>query len=570
MAMKKLPIGIEKFEEFMSQDFYYVDKTRLIAELLQNWGKVNLFTRPRRFGKSLNMSMLKTFFEIGCDGSLFDGLNISGERELCDQYMGQFPVISITLKGVDGLNYETASAALRSVIGMEALRFRFLADSDRLSEEERMIYRQVIEVGKSQNSLFSMSDAVLSESLKILSRLLSKHFDRKVILLIDEYDVPLDKAFQAGYYNEMVSLLRNLLGNVLKTNEYLYFAVLTGCMRISKESIFTGLNNLKIHTITDARYDEYFGFTDTDVEEMLAFYGLSDYAGVTREWYDGYRFGNISVYCPWDVINYCDALLAAPQSLPKNYWANTSGNAMVRRFIGKADRRTKKEIEQLIAGESIVKTINQELTYSELDTSIENLWSVLFTTGYLTQKGQVRLGEDSIGYRLVIPNREIRSLFVSQIQEWFKDITRADGEKLAQFCMAFPSEDARMIEEMLNEYLWNSISIRDTAVRKEMKENFYHGLLLGLLQYEASWETESNAESGEGYSDIMIMTPDRTGVVIELKYAEDGDLVKSCSEALNQIQEKNYDAVLVKEGMRKIVNYGIAFHKKNCKVVLET
>lgn len=566
--MKKLPIGIENFEEFMSQNFYYVDKTGLITELLQNWGKVNLFTRPRRFGKSLNMSMLKAFFEIGCDKALFDGLAISEEKELCDQYMGQFPVISITLKGVDSLNYETASAALRSVIGMEALRFQFLADSARLSEEEQAMYRQLTEVGKAQNALFVMSDALLAESLKLLSRLLSKHFARKVILLIDEYDVPLDKAFQAGYYDEMASLLRNLFGNALKTNECLHFAVLTGCLRISKESIFTGLNNLNVMTITDLYFQNAFGFTHEEVKGILSYYGLETVFETVSDWYDGYQFGGILVYCPWDVMKYVQALLKDEEAEPENYWANTSGNAMVRRFIGKADQKTKKEIEQLIAGESIVKRINQELTYNELDDSMENLWSVLFTTGYLTWKEKVRCGEGSIGYRLVIPNREIRSLFVSQIREWFKDTTRADGEKLKQFCMAFPNGDSGRIEQMLNEYLWNSISIRDIAVRKEMKENFYHGLMLGLLQYETSWQIESNAESGEGYSDIRIMTPDRTGAVVEIKYAEDGDLGRSCGEALNQIREKKYDAALVKDGMKRVMKYGIAFYKKNCKVVL--
>lgn len=560
---KKLPVGIESFEEFMTQDFYYVDKTMFIAELLNNWGKVNLFTRPRRFGKSLNMSMLKAFFEIGSDKTLFNGLKISQEKELCEKYLGQFPVISITLKSVDGLSYQEACAALRFVIGIEAMRFRFLADSSELSAEERAMYLQLIEVGSSQNAVFAMSDAALLTSLRLLSQLLAKHYDRKVIILIDEYDVPLDKAFQAGYYDEMASLLRNLLGNALKTNEYLQFGVLTGCLRISKESIFTGLNNLKTHTITDDRYGEFFGFTDDDVKKMLEFYRLSHYTETIREWYDGYHFGNVSVYCPWDVINYCALLLKDKDAEPENYWANTSGNAMVRRFIGKADRKTRSEIERLIAGESIVKTVNQELTYNELDASIENLWSVLFSTGYLTQRGK----EEGKQLNLVIPNREIRELFISQIQAWFKETTRADGAKMERFCMAFPKGDAAAAEELLKEYLWNSISIRDTAVKKEMKENFYHGMLLGLLQYEDNWEIESNAESGEGYSDISVKTPERTGVIIEIKYAEDGNLEKGCREALRQIEEKRYDGALLNDGMEEIVKYGIAFYKKNCKIL---
>ena len=558
---KKLPVGIESFEEFSKENFYYIDKTMFIAELLNNWGKVNLFTRPRRFGKSLNMSMLKSFFEIGSDKALFDGLAISREKELWENYMGKFPVVSISLKSVEGLNDENARAALRRVIGREASRFSFLLKSPNLLQREKELYSGITYV---KNGTFMMADEVLADSLRTLSELLSKHYGRKVILLIDEYDVPLDKAFQAGYYEEMVSLLRSLFGNALKTNEHLYFAVLTGCLRISKESIFTGLNNLKIHTVTDSRYDEYFGFTDTDVNEILEYYGLENHAHTLQEWYDGYRFGNENVYCPWDVINYCDALLEDPDAEPENYWANTSGNGMVRRFIGKADRQARNEIERLIAGECIVKPINQELTYSELDASIDNLWSVLFTTGYLTQRGR----ESGRKWKLAIPNREIRELFVVQIQEWFKAETRADAETLRKFCQAFPEGDQLTIETLLNGYLWKSISIRDTAVRKEMKENFFHGLLLRLLQYGDDWEIQSNAESREGYCDISIKTQDRIGIVIEVKYAEDGNLEKGCGEALGQIEEKQYDAMLKRDGMEKIINYGIAFYKKNCKVAI--
>lgn len=565
---KKLPIGIDGFEKIRTNDFYYVDKTGLIIDLLKNWGEVNLFTRPRRFGKSLNMSMLKAFFETDCDKKLFDGLKVSKEKELCEKYMGQYPVISITLKSIDGLDYQSACAALRSEVGMEALRFRFLADSCKLSEEERAMFRQLIEVGDRQNAVFTMTDAVLLTSLKVLSQLLAKHFGRKVILLIDEYDVPLDKAFHVGYYDEMISLLRNLFGNALKTNEYLQFAVLTGCLRISKESIFTGLNNLKIHTVTDAQFDEYFGFTDADVKEMLEFYELTDHADTIKEWYDGYRFGNVSVYCPWDVINYCCAVLADPKAAPENYWANTSGNAMVRRFIDKANQQTRDEIERLIAQESIRKPVNQELTYNELDNSIENLWSVLFTTGYLTQRGRYGEGAEQ-QYDLVIPNREIRSLFVIQIQAWFKEASRGDVSRLEQFCRAFLQGDAERIEELLDGYLWSSISIRDTAVRTVKKENFYHGMLLGLLQYEDSWIIKSNAESGEGYSDILIRTPERIGVVIEVKYAQDGSLERGCTEAMEQIEEKKYETSLIDDGMKTIVKYGIAFYKKNCKVIMK-
>lgn len=561
---KKLPIGTESFEKISKENFYYIDKTMFIADLLHNGGEVNLFTRPRRFGKSLNLSMLKAFFEIGTDKTLFDGLAIAEQAELCENYMGKFPVISISLKSVEGPDYPAACAALRSVIGMEALRFRFLADSSRLSDEERSLYLQLIEVSKTQDNLFAMQDAVLLTSLKTLAQLLSKHYGNQVILLIDEYDVPLDKAFQEGYYHEMLSCIRSLLNNALKTNESLYFAVLTGCLRISRESIFTGLNNLNVMTITDAYFNEAFGFTESEVEKLLTDYGLEDARETMRDWYNGYQFGNTSIYCPWDVIKYTQALLKDPHAEPENYWANTSGNAMIKRFIGKANRQTRSEIERLIDGNSITKSINQELTYSELDSSIDNLWSVLFTTGYLTQKGP----KSGKMYPLAIPNREIRELFITQIQEWFKEETRADPEKLERFCTSFPNGDASRIEELLNDYLWKSISIRDTAVKKEMKENFFHGILLGLLQYENNWEIESNAESGEGYSDISIKTENRIGVIIEIKYAEDGDLENSCREALLQIKEKRYDAALLKDGMKKIITYGIAFYKKYCKVIL--
>lgn len=559
---KKLPVGIESFEEFFKENFYYIDKTMFIAELLNNWGKVNLFTRPRRFGKSLNMSMLKAFFEIGSDRTLFEGLEISREKELCEKYMGSFPVVSISLKSLDGLTYQEACTALRPVIGMEAMRFSFLEKSDKLTNDEKNMYRALVHVN--EKGRFTMENDVLLTSLKILSRLLSRHYDSKVILLIDEYDVPLDKAFQAGYYGEMVSLLRSLFGNALKTNEYLYFAVLTGCLRISRESIFTGLNNLNVMTITDSYFHTAFGFTDREVEKLLRDFGLEEALETMRDWYDGYMFSGTSVYCPWDVMKYTQALLRDRDAKPENYWANTSGNEMIRRFIGKADRQTRSEIERLIAGESIVKPINQELTYSELDASIDNLWSVLFTAGYLTQRGRRAGGQ----WELAIPNREIRELFVKQIQEWFKEETRADAGKLERFCEAFPGGNVSEVEEMLRGYLWKSISIRDTAVKKEMKENFFHGLLLGLLQYQNNWEIESNAESGEGYSDILIKTQARTGVVIEIKYAEEGNLEKGCEEALAQIETRQYDAVLRRDGMENILKYGIAFYKKNCKAVL--
>ena len=561
---KKLPVGVDSFSKLIRQNFYYIDKTDLLMNLLNNWAEVNLFTRPRRFGKSLNMSMMQTFFEIGCDKTLFDGLKISEEKELCQEYMGQFPVISVSLKGVEGQNFQEALAAMKWIIGQEALRFRFLLDSSRLSAEDKEIYRQLIEVGKGESGLFIMSNDTLGASLKILSDLLCRHYGKGVILLIDEYDVPLDKAFQYGYYDQIVSLLRIVFGNVLKTNSSLYFAVLTGCLRISKESIFTGLNNLKTLTITNAQFDEYFGFTDKEVREMLSYYELEEHYETMKEWYDGYRFGKTDVYCPWDAINFCDDLRADDEAYPQNYWSNTSGNAIVHRLLNKADSVTKNEIENLIAGNEIIKEIHQELTYSELDQSVENLWSVLFTTGYLTQRGRV----DGRKYRLAIPNREIRELFITQIREWFRQTSRNDTGTLETFCQAFPQKNAAKIEELLNEYLWHTISIRDISGR-EKKENFYHGILQGLLRYKENWLIKSNAESGEGYSDILIEIPEsRTGIIIEIKYAEGAAFDLSCHKAVEQIREKHYDAILLEDGMENIIKYGIAFYKKRCKVLL--
>ena len=563
---KKLPIGIDGFEKIRTNDFYYADKTLFMKELLQNWGEVNLFTRPRRFGKTLNMSMLKCFFEVGSDPALFDGLRITQETALCEKYMGKFPVISISLKSVDGLNFQAASAALRTVIGDEAGRFRFLRESAKLDADDKNSYNQLINVETKGNEKYAMSDAALIDSLKTLSHLLSKHYGQKVILLIDEYDVPLDKAFQGGYYDEMVSLIRNMFGNVLKTNDNLYFAVLTGCLRISKESIFTGLNNLKVHTISDVRYDEFFGFTDTDVDEILKFYGLSSFKDAIRDWYDGYRFGNVDVYCPWDVINYCDELLADPAAPQKNYWANTSGNDLILRLLKKADQTTKDEMEELLNGEAITKKMKQELTYREIEDRVENVWSVLYSAGYLTGK-HVNQADADI-FRLWIPNGEIRKLFSDLVQDWFREVTRSDSERINRFCAAFPAGDVVTIQDMLHDYLWDSISVRDTAVRINMKENFYHGMVLGLLRSQGNWLIQSNAETGEGYSDISIQTPDRIGIVIELKYADDGNLEAACAEALKQIEIKKYAEVLRRRSLKKILKYGLAFCEKECMAVM--
>lgn len=561
-ATKKIPVGIDSFEKIRKYGFYYIDKTRLIEQIMQNWSEVSLFTRPRRFGKTLNMSMLRSFFELGTDKSLFDGLYISKNKELCEEHMGKYPVIFFSLKSVEGLKFENARYRIIEMIGREAQRYEFLAESDKLSENEKAQYKALIAL---DNGKYTMDDDILISGIQMLSHLLYKHYGQKTVILIDEYDVPLDKAFENGYYKEMVSLIRGIFGMALKTNDSLQFAVLTGCLRISKESIFTGLNNFEVLSILNTQYDEAFGFTDGEVKQILEDYDLSDHYPDVKEWYDGYHFGNTDIYCPWDVIRYCKNLCADPAALPEDFWSNSSGNAMVRRFIDKADIRTKNEIERLIAGEDIEKDISQELTYDEIDKSIENLWSVLFTTGYLTHKGCTESGR----YRLTIPNKEVRNLFIRKIREWFSDVTRNDGKTLEEFCNAFVDKDPRKIEQIFGDYLWNTISIRDTATAKAKKENFYHGILLGLLGYKASWLIKSNAESGTGYSDILVEVPDnRTGIVIELKYAEDGDMDSACSRALEQIEEKDYVDKLRQDGMRNFIRYGIACFKKDCKVVI--
>ncbi len=561
-ATKKIPVGIENFQDMRKFNFYYIDKTNLIEQLLDNWSKVTLFTRPRRFGKTLNMSMLRSFFELGTDKSLFDGLYISKNKELCEEHMGKYPVIFFSLKSVEGLKFENARYRIIEMIGREAQRYEFLAESDKLSDNEKAQYKALIAL---DNGKYTMDDDILISGIQMLSHLLYKHYGQKTVILIDEYDVPLDKAFENGYYKEMVSLIRGIFGMALKTNDSLQFAVLTGCLRISKESIFTGLNNFEVLSILNTQYDEAFGFTDGEVKQILEDYDLSDRYPDVKEWYDGYHFGNTDIYCPWDVIRYCKNLCADPAALPEDFWSNSSGNAMVRRFIDKADIRTKNEIERLIAGEDIEKDISQELTYDEIDKSIENLWSVLFTTGYLTHKGCTESGR----YRLTIPNKEVRNLFIRKIREWFGDVTRNDGKTLEEFCNAFVDRDPGKIEQIFGDYLWNTISIRDTATAKAKKENFYHGILLGLLGYKASWLIKSNAESGTGYSDILVEVPDnRTGIVIELKYAEDGDMDSACSRALEQIEEKEYVDKLRQDGMRNFIRYGIACFKKDCKVVI--
>ena len=555
---KRLPVGVENFEQIIKDNFYYVDKTGLISELLLSGGMVNLFTRPRRFGKTLNMSMLEHFFSLEGDHSIFDGLEITKDTKLCEEYMGKYPVIFVSLKGINAAAYKDAFEFAVQIIKRVAGNFQFLLESESLSDYDKLEYRELLDSG--------MSEAVFCGGLKTLSALLEKHCGEKVILLIDEYDVPLSKAFENGYYDQMVFLIRNLLEQALKTNNSLKFAVMTGCMRISKESIFTGLNNFTTFTITDVDFDEYFGFTDQEVRDLSAYYECTDKYQNIKEWYDGYRFGNVDVYCPWDVVSYLRSLRANKEAVPQNYWVNTSGNAEVKEFIRQSkNATTKHEIERLMAGEIITKTIRPELIYKDMYSSIENIWSVLFTAGYLTHAGQVDAGS----YKLRIPNAEIHNIFVMQIKEYFDESILKDGGILSKFCDALLDGNMKYVEEIFDSYLKKTIRIRDTFVKKALKENFYHGILVGILGVKEGWQVSSNKETGEGYGDILIETEDgKTGIIIEMKYADDGNLSGACETALRQIEEKQYDEIFRENGVNRILKYGIACYKKRCRVML--
>lgn len=553
----KLPVGIDDFKKIREAGFYYVDKTKLIEQLLQSWGEVTLFTRPRRFGKTLNMSMLKSFFEIGAEKSLFQGLYISEKEKLCAEYMGKYPVIFLSLKGVEGLHFADAQKMLMTIINNEVRRHYYLKTSDKLTVEDRKQFEKML----------LNEDVNLVDSLRLLSQLLYLHYDQKVVILIDEYDVPLDKAFKNGYYQEMVSLIRGLFGQALKTNEFLQFAVLTGCLRVSKESIFTGLNNFEINSIVDIEHEEGFGFTDAEVRQMLKYYHCTNRYSDIKEWYDGYHFGNADIYCPWDVINFVKKLLTDSNAKPSAFWINSSGNDLVKLFVDKADQSTKDEIERLVAGESVTKRIRLDLTYDEIENSIDNVWSVLFTTGYLTNIGNPESGV----YELVIPNREVHEVFVLQIQEWFQRSV-AKEESMPEFSKAILEADAEGLQKQLNVIMSRMISVLDTKAREEQKENFYHGLLLGLLRgSNPDWLIKSNRESGDGYSDILIEpeNPD-AGIIIEVKHAASiSGLDKACENAMAQIKNRRYDEALRENGRCEILAYGIAFHKKRCRVVCE-
>lgn len=560
----RLPVGLENFKEIRQSDYYYVDKTKLIEQLFMHGGKVSLFTRPRRFGKTLNMSMLRYFFSIETDKKLFDGLYIAQNKELCEKYLGQFPVIFLSMKGVDGLNFEGAAYCFAELVGSTARQFEFLLNSNAINNDNKAIYRELCTIG---NNFNESTINKIKQSLKKLSELLYKHYGKKTVIIIDEYDVPLDKAFQNGYYREMVDLIRGFFGEALKTNDFLEFAVLTGCLRISKESIFTGLNNFKVLSITDTRFDEQFGFTEAEVKQLLQDYHLESHLAEMKEWYDGYRFGAADVYCPWDVINHVDRLTAEPGAKPQAYWLNTSGNGLVKRFVDKANKTTRAEIEQLIAGEAVEKLIRLDLTYDEVDKSIDNLWSVLFTTGYLTQAGMT----DEGAYRLVIPNKEVREVYKLQIQEWFKKTVFSNTGQLTAFWKAVADGDTAPIEKYLNRILSNSISVFDTRARKEEKESAYHTLLVGLLAGNADWLVKSNVEAGEGFADIIVETDDPdAGLVLELKYTKTAaELEQGCVKAMAQIKDRRYAEYLQNDGRTDILLYGMAFCKKRCKVIVE-
>ena len=556
LKRKMLPIGVENFEKLRRNDMYYVDKTEMISDLIMNHGDANLFTRPRRFGKTLTMDMLKTFFEIGQDASLFDGLTISSHSDICEKYQNKYPVVFISLKGATGSTYEKANSMIKQLVAEEYQRHSYLADSDILDSIEKDQFNRIRSI--------SLNEGDLENSLRTLTRLLCKHHNKKVILLIDEYDVPLDKSFLNGYYDDMVSFIRIFLGEALKTNDNTEFAIVTGCLRISKESIFTGVNNFKVFSINDTRFSDYFGFTNDEVREMLSYYGIIDKYETTKAWYDGYLFGKTEIYCPWDVLNHCDTVVNTDDIEPQAYWINSSGNDIIRKFIEMANSTTKSELELLIAGNTVVKTIKQELTYADLYSSIENMWSILYMTGYLTKRSIPERKQ----FELAIPNLEIREIFEEQIYEWFKDFSRKDSSTLNAFCQTFADGNAEEAQKQFTAFLRKTISIRDTYVKAAKKENFYHGILLGLLSYRDDWIVKSNVESGDGYSDIVIKIPDdEIGMIIEVKYGEDADMEKGCADALAQIERMNYSEILEDDEVQTIYKYGIACYKKRCKIV---
>ncbi|MCD7888696.1 MAG: ATP-binding protein [Oscillospiraceae bacterium] len=543
----------------ISGDFYYVDKTGMIKELLSNWGEVNHFTRPHGFGSTVNLSMLQYFFELDTDKSLFDGLAISNETELCNRYMGQYPVVAINLDMIDCLNYEDARREIACVISREVRRFSFLLDSPNLSESDKSILSTLMDR--------NMSDIIIISSILFLTRILERHFKKKVIVLIDGYDVPLEKANRYGYYHKMEMLIHGMFHQGIKTNSSLEFAVLVGCLRVARPSIISGFNNAKMYTLLNAECDEQFGFTDEEVKEMLAYYDLSEYYDLTKEWYDGYKIGRANMYNPWDVINWCDQLRSDINRAPKCYWANSSSNEELKRFIGRmSDGVTKTQIERLISGDTVQKKIEEQLTYDTMYDNIENMWSLLYATGYLTQS-ETLMGNV---VRLAIPNTEVRTIFRDSVLSMFEKEVAQDGAMVTDFCDALKTGNAEEVERLFNDFMEKTISIRDTAVKKSFKESFYHGLLIGILSYKDGWSVDSNGESGNGYYDIAAeIEKEEIGIIIEVKYAENAQFESECQNAIKQINDNDYTAELKSDGMRTLWKYAIACYKKECRVVVE-
>ena len=547
---KPLPIGVDDFKTLIDNEYYFIDKTLLIKELLDTRSVVSLILRPRRFGNTLNLSMLRYFFERAEEDNsyLFKGLKIMNESQKYLEHMGKYPVISISLKSTKQPNFDMAYAKLVESISKEFNRHRELLNSKALLGYERDTFKRIME-GKGNASDYNTS-------LKFLSECLKKHYNKKVIILIDEYDVPLENAFFEGFYKEMVDFIRSLFESALKSNEALEFAVVTGCLRISKESIFTGLNNLKVCSILDENYREFFGFTEADVINICKDCDVTEKYPDIKDWYDGYCFGGIEVYNPWSLMNYIDDLRLDKNKVPLSYWANTSSNSIVRTLIERADKTTKSEIESLMKGESVVKEIHPDVTYDDLYTTSDSLWNMLLLTGYLKATAY-----NNETMHLEIPNKEVRYIFKNKILGWFKDnVTKKD---LTALYNSLINGNVEVLEKEIRSLLVNTISFYDSY------ENFYHGFMAGILLNMKDYTVKSNRESGDGRGDIFITNPEEdTAIIIELKVADKfKDLESKCKEALKQIDSKHYDTELIEEGYEKIIKYGISFFKKKCRVL---
>ncbi|NFO46435.1 AAA family ATPase [Clostridium botulinum] len=554
MKLKALPIGVDSFEKLITRDYYYIDKTLLIKDLLDNKAYVNLFTRPRRFGKTLNMSMLQYYFEKREENNsyLFENLNIMEAGEEYISHMGQYPVINLSLKSAKQPNFELAYISIARRIAEEYKRHEYILKSENLKNEKERFFKILKEQG---------DEGDYTDSIFFLSQCLEKYHNKKVIILIDEYDVPLENAFFEGFYDKMIAFLRSLFESALKTNSSLEFSVITGCLRISRESIFTGLNNLNIVSILNDRYAEHFGFTDDEVKKILKDYKLEEKYSVIKEWYNGYIFGSTNVYNPWSVVKYVYDLLPNINVFPSSYWANTSSNSIVKSLIEKADSVTKKEIELLIEGKTIEKRVHEDITYDEMYDSMENLWNFMFFTGYFKKVGERMDEEDNHYITLKIPNKEVKYIFKNKILKWFHDKVKV--KDLSKMYSAIFSKDVETFQKELNAMLRQTISFNDAY------ENFYHGFTLGVLANMHDFLVKSNREAGDGRSDIFIKSLSifEPCVILELKVCDKPkDIFKKCDEALAQIDAKNYEEELKEEGYENIIKYGISFYRKDCVI----